>query len=94
MISEPHEGWLDYEERLIRMYPHFFGNLARKHPKLRRNDTHLCAYILLGIDVNVIADVTGFQPKSIYSATTSLWHKLGLANADEILPHLHSLTFA
>ena len=76
MTTNNHEGWLDYEERLHRMYPHFFGNLARKHPHLSRNDTRLCAYTLLGSSVSDISEVTGFQTKSIYAAIGLLWHKL------------------
>ncbi len=92
MIDKDQGGWLDYEERLVRMYPHFSGNLARKHLNLGKHDRRLCAYTLLELSVEAIADVTGSHVPSIYSALSKLWPKLGLSGSDMLLPYLHSLT--
>ncbi len=71
-VNEGHDGWLDYEERLLRLYPHFLGNLARKHPHLRVTERRLCAMTLLDLNVKEIAVAFGVIPQIIYSARSKL----------------------
>jgi DNA-binding CsgD family transcriptional regulator len=91
-VNEGHEGWLDYEERLLRVHPHFLGNLARKHPNLRITERRLCAMTLLDLNVKDIAHASGISPQGAYSARSKIWSKLGLKGIDHLLPYLHSLT--
>ena len=85
------DTWLNCEERLTRMHPLFFGNLAIKHPGLGTKEIRICTLTLLGCTANEISVVLGIDPQSVYRSRSRLWHKLGIEGPEFLLPYLHEL---
>lgn len=68
----------EFELRFKDVHPHFYKNLAEKHPDLTPNEKKLAAFLVMGLNTKDISSITGQSTNTIKIARTRLRKKLNL----------------
>ncbi len=75
------EDWNKFKLHFEQVHPHFFDDLAAKHPSLTKNEIRLYAYFHINLSPKEIASLLNIEPDSVRRAKSRLLKKMGLADA-------------
>ncbi len=76
--------WNDFKIHFEKVHQDFFDKLKQKHPDLTENDTRLCAYLMIGMQNQEIANISFISPESVRKRKQRLREKLGLETGKDI----------
>ncbi len=86
--AEEDEHWISFKQKIEDAFPHFFSNLALKHPGLTKREKFHCGYVLIGMTVKAVAKISFVTPTTVNSARYRMKKKLGLTKADHLKSYL------
>ena len=85
------KDWEDFRLYFEKSYPDFFSRLESRFTQLTENDKRLCAYFLIKLPINAVADALHITPDSVKKSRTRLRKKLGLDPKDDLAAFLNNL---
>ena len=76
--------WDTFKLHFQKIHKNFFGRLQADYPSLSLTDLRMCAYFLVNLNTNEIAQISGISPASVRKRKQRLKEKLGLTHDAEI----------
>ena len=83
--------WNDFKIHFEKVHQDFFNKLKEKHPDLSENDIRLCAYLLIGMQNQEIANISFISPESVRKRKQRLKERLGLELGKDLVKYIKSI---
>ena len=86
--SKEDEHWISFKQKIEDSYPNFFSKLTLKHPELTEKDKFHCGFILIGLSVKRVAEISFVAQTTVNSARYRIKKKLGLTKTQNLKEYL------
>lgn len=86
--NKEEENWVSFKEKIEDNFPNFFSKLTMKHPELTEKDKYHCGYIIIGMSVKSVAELTFVSPTTVNSSRYRIKKKIGLTKDDSLKEYL------
>jgi len=78
------DDWETFKMHFEKVHTDFFTWLYKNYPGLTQNDIRLCAYLVINLNINEMADILGISPDSVRKRRQRLRTKLDLPQDTDI----------
>ena len=86
--ADEDEHWISFKQKIEDAYPNFFSKLTLKHPNLSKREKFHLGYVLIGMSVKAVAEISFVTPTTVNSARYRVKKKLGLTKENHLKEYL------